>query len=218
MTGTATVWQPLYFPKLHYLARLAKSDVFVIFDDAEFSRSSRQHRTQIDFQNKTWLTIPIKRSTATVSLDNARIDMSQDWVAQHLGTLQAKYGEDARTMFEEYYTDLNEASTIIDITVPTLKRVIQEFDIDVDTYNSSELDIPYDKGNPSVYNARLANHFDCDVYYCGQNAYEGYLDPDPFKKRDIHIRIQDWTPTWADGNVCALDVLFNSVNPPDYIR
>jgi hypothetical protein len=218
MTGTATVWQPLYFPKLHYLARLAKSDVFVIFDNAEFSRSSRQHRTQIDFQNKTWLTIPIKRSTTTVSLDNARVDMSQDWIAQHLGTLQAKYGGDVRTMFEEYYTDLNETSTVIDITVPTLKRVVQEFDIDVDIYRSSELDVPYRKGNASEYNARLANHFDCDVYFCGQNAYEGYLDTDPFEKRNIDIRTQDWNCPWNAGNVICLDVLFNVSKPQNYIR
>ncbi|WP_336329153.1 WbqC family protein [Haloarcula sp. CGMCC 1.2071] len=218
MSRVMTVWQPLYLPKLHYFARLARSDVFVIFDDAEFTRSSRQHRTKIDFQNSKWLTIPVKRSDDTMRINEAPLDMSQDWISKHTGTLQAKYGGGATDILGEYYDRIDDDSHLSEITVPLLKRLLEAFDIDIEIYHSSTLDVPYKKGEPSVYNARLTDHFDCDTYFCGANAYNAYLREEPFEARDLDIRVQDWKCPWPDGNVIALDALFGTDDHRQYIE
>ena len=218
MTEILTVWQPLYFPKIHYFNRLLQSDAFVIFDDAEFSRRSRQHRAEIKFQNNRWLTIPIQRKTDTIAINETRIDMQQPWSQQHLRTLEAKYGGSASEMFEEHYEALETGSTLSEITVPLLNKLINMFDIEINIYRSSELNIDYTKGEASSYNARLTNELGCETYYCGENAYESYLDETEFTSRDIEIKIQNWEPQWWDGNVICLDPIFNSSEPRKAIQ
>lgn len=218
MADVLTVWQPLYFPTLHYFNRLSNSDVFVIFDDAEFSRRSRQHRTPIEFQNNRWLTIPVPRDIETTPINETPLDMQQPWPKRHLGTLEAKYGGAAPDVFEQYYKILTADSTLSEITVPLLEKVMDIFDITVDVFKSSELDVTYVKGEASSYNARLTDELDCDTYYCGQNAYKSYLDETEFTRRDIEIQIQDWDPQWPDGNVICLDPIFGSSNPRDAIQ
>lgn len=95
MTRTVAAYQPHYFPRLHYLARAQQTDVFVIYDDIEFSRRSRQHRAPIDHFDKDWLTIPVRHTSPDVRIDEARIDMSTPWPVEHLETLRGKYGAGA---------------------------------------------------------------------------------------------------------------------------
>jgi hypothetical protein len=168
MSNIITVWQPLYYPRLHYFARLARSDIFVIFDDAEFSRSSPQHRAPIKHQNKNWLTIPISREDTTMPINEAKIDMGKDWINKHLGTFKAKYGGNSADKFNKFYEDIGDNAYLSDITIPIIKSLISSFEIDIDIHLSSETKVDYKKGSPSEYNADLSEHFGADTYYCGE--------------------------------------------------
>lgn len=217
MDDRIVVWQPVYFPKLHYLARIQDADVFVIFDSAEFSRQSRQHRTQIEYREVDWLTIPVHHD-GTVRIKNARIDMAKHWGKKHLKTLQVKYGGTAPSPYEPLYDALTNDARLTDIVIPTLLKTIDLFDIDIDIYLSSRIELEYKKGDASNYLARLTENFNCDTYYCGKNAYESYLDDAPFNQRDIEIGIQDWESSWPEGNVNCLDVIYQAENPTEYIK
>ena len=218
MSGRLVVWQPVYYPKLHYLARLARADEFVVFDTAEFSRQSRQHRAPIEYGGKTWLTIPIHHGDDSSSLREVKIDMSKKWGRKHLMTLQAKYGGNASDMFADLYESLDTDATLNDITVPLLLRLLEQFDIEIAVTRASELDVPYERGEPSEFLARVTEHLGYETYYCGKRAYENYLQQDPFEQRGIAIETQDWEPTWSDGNTICLDALFGSSNPAQYVE
>ncbi|MEY7849459.1 WbqC family protein [Natrarchaeobius sp. A-rgal3] len=218
MSSRVVVYQPCYFPKLHYLARIRDADVFIIFDDVEFSRRSRQHRAEIQVGSKRWLTIPVQHTGDSTAILNAKVDTTERWQEKHYQTLVHKFGNDAE-LFADYYHRIadQEEVRLVDVTIPTLLELLGQFDIDTDVRRSSEMD-PTHPGDPSEYLANLVAEADGTKYLCGERAYTNYLDEEPFVDREIDIEIQDWSPDWGDGNVCSLEVLFEADDPTQYAR
>lgn len=218
MTCRTVVYQPCYYPKLHYLARINSADKFIIFDDVEFSRRSRQHRAEIQFGDKQWLTIPVQHTGSKTLVNEAKIDNSQRWQDKHMGTLKHKYGGDA-SLFQPHYerTEQSDAPSLCAFTSETLLELLNQFGIETETHYSSELPVSH-PGDPSEYLARLTQHISGDIYVCGQEVYHDYLDEAVFASRGIEVEIQDWTPEWPDGNVCSLDVLFEADNPEVHVE
>lgn len=347
MSRTVAAYQPHYFPRLHYLARAQQADVFVVYDDVEFSRRSRQHRAPIDYFDRDWLTVPVRHTGPDVRIDEARIDMSAPWPVEHLETLRGKYGSTAANEWRPFYerlcvrpvgietleehrdelarrvgaelvdeclriddelrarrceyqlsalrerkerlakqigeqkradpdTDVDDLIArsqtvteelaaaeaicsrlrkrrnralvtvaealdggaaverlpmgrlweldgvdpgelmadvrLVDLTIPTILKLFRRFDVETTVVRSSELPVER-SGDPSAYLARLTAHLGGDRYLTGGTAYENYLDETPFHDRDQRVVVQDWSPAWEDGNVCALDVLYNAETP-----
>jgi len=217
MTVSVAVYQPRYYPRLHYLARAEMVDKFVLYDDVEFSRQSPQHRARIDFGGRTWLTVPVKHTGNDTIIHNAEIDMDQRWRSTHTNTLMAKYGGNAAAEFEPFYDALDDTAQLVDLTIPILHDLFDRFEVDTEIVQSSTLS--YDRtDDPSENLARLVSDLGGDEYLSGGRGYENYLDEEPFEARKIGVHVQDWTPAWTEGNVCALDVLFEAENPSEYIK
>lgn len=218
MTVRTVIYQPCYYPKLHYLSRISNADKLIIFDDVEFSRRSCQHRAEIKFGDKRWLTIPTQHTGSNIQINEAVIDNSQRWQDKHVGTLKHKYGGGIE-IFEPYYDQTRDAenSLLVDFTVNILLELFDQFDINTTVYRSSEIPISH-PGDPSKYLAQLTEHVSGTDYVCGQRAYDEYLDDSFFDDRGIEIDIQDWESQWPDGNVCSLDVLYNTDDPSRFIE
>lgn len=218
MPDSVAIYQPRYYPRLHYLARASQSDVFVLLDDVEFSRRSRQHRAEISLGSQQWLTIPVKHEDDDVLINEAEVDTSSRFGEKHYGTLQHKYGSDAEIL-EPFYQGVDDRETLrlVEITVPTLLEVFDRFGIDTEVVRSSELDADH-PGNASEYLARLVDAVDGSTYVSGETGYENYLEEEPFERRGLDVTVQQWAPEWEDGNVCCLDVLFNSSSPETYVE
>lgn len=352
MDGVVAVYQPHYYPRLHYLARAQQADIFVIYDDVQFVRRSPHHRAPIEYHDKKWLTIPVRRTGVDTLLCEARIDMSSPWPETHLQTLVSKYGQAAEELTRFYErlcatvvdinylrehagevssltTDsrgaelvddclqwddewrrrqravdhlrtnknrianrirerkradpdadieeliaeadavnerLSEAEAVctdaqerrnrklvelsnsldfdgevetlsmkrlwqlagvepdelmadvklVDLTVPLLGELLRRFGVTSTVVRSSELSVER-SDDASGYLARLTEYLGGDCYLSGGVGYQNYLEKEPFDERGIDVTVQDWTPTWEEGNVCALDVLFGSDEPARYV-
>ena len=85
------IHQPNYAPWLGYFHKLARADVFVFLDDAQFSKQSYTNRVQILGQDgPRWLTQPVR-----VHLGEAINQVAiakEDWARAHLDTLRGFYG------------------------------------------------------------------------------------------------------------------------------
>lgn len=217
MAGPVAVYQPRYFPRLHYLARVNQSDVFVLLDDVEFSRRSRQHRAEISVGSKNWLTIPVVHEGEDIDINEAIVDTSDRFAKKHYRTLQHKYGSKTE-LLEPFYEDITDQQELplVDVTVPTLLELLEQFDVSTEVIRSSELPVAH-PGDPSEYLARLVTEVDGSEYISGKKGYRNYLDEAPFERHGLEITVQDWTPAWDDGNVCCLDVLFGAENPANHI-
>lgn len=106
---------------------------------------------------------------------------------------------------------------LTELTIPLLEELFHRFDVTSDVVRSTELPVEH-PGDPSRYQARLTEYLDGDCYLSGEVGYEEYLDEEPFDERGIDVLVQEWTPDWEDGNVCALDVLYSTEDPGRYIE
>ncbi len=101
-----TIYQPRYFPQLHYFNRILSSDVFVILDGAQYTKSLVHHedsgksRRHTSYQSDTpiklsqgmyLLTIPV-RHDGLLPLRATTIDYMHKWVPKHLATIKTAYG------------------------------------------------------------------------------------------------------------------------------
>ena len=56
------IHQPNYLPYLGFFDKMMKSDIFVIYDDAQFEKGEFQHRNRIRiYHGWKWLTVPVEK-------------------------------------------------------------------------------------------------------------------------------------------------------------
>jgi WbqC-like protein len=98
------IYQPRYFPQLHYFHRILDSDTFVFFDSAQFTRSiaiknSDGKKRETTYQSETpiklstgkfFLTVPVKHE-GLLPINKVRIDYTHAWIHRHVGTLTSAF-------------------------------------------------------------------------------------------------------------------------------
>ncbi|HSK91763.1 MAG TPA: WbqC family protein [Euzebyales bacterium] len=106
MTPTrVAVYQPQYFPRLHYLNRALDSDVFVVLDSAQFTRRLKHHGPDGPTVHPSYqahapirlasghhmLTVPVRHGGTQRSLVQAQVGDRDQWVRPHLRSLHSGY-------------------------------------------------------------------------------------------------------------------------------
>src|SRR5437868_12405913 len=86
------IHQPNYAPWLGYFVKIARSDLFVFLDDAQYSKNSYTNRAQIDAAGTAkWLTVPVSYSFGD-PINRVRAADAK-WRDNHLGMLRQYYGK-----------------------------------------------------------------------------------------------------------------------------
>jgi hypothetical protein len=117
--------QPQYFPRLHYLARMLASDVFVIRDDVQFVRNhkypdgsrgpSYQAHTPIKGNNgPALLAVNLKKGNLQ-RIHEVELSYDQDWTSKHLNIIRNSYGK--APCFKTIYPELE---TLLSSRTPRL--------------------------------------------------------------------------------------------------
>lgn len=84
------IHQPNYAPWLGYFAKMARADMFVLLDDAQFSKNSYINRVQVDAGGKPrWLTVPVSYDFGD-PINRVRC-ADAAWPRSHGDTLKALY-------------------------------------------------------------------------------------------------------------------------------
>ena len=96
------ILQPSYLPWLGFLDQMAQSDVFVLYDDVQFSKGAWQNRNRIKTANGVqWLTVPVLTGGRERQLiKDVEIDNHTDWRKAHLKSITQNYSK--APFFNEY--------------------------------------------------------------------------------------------------------------------
>jgi hypothetical protein len=87
----AVISQSMYFPWVGLLEQVRQADVFVHYDDVQFTRGF-YNRVQIKTERGAqWLTIPLRDQRRGQLIDEVVIDDRSDWRSQHLDVLRQAY-------------------------------------------------------------------------------------------------------------------------------
>ena len=211
-----SIHQPNYLPYLGFVDKAKKSDIFVIYDDAQFSKGDWHNRNKIRMpKGWTWLTVPVKKQSGRRNISEIQINNSSPWASNHLssfhhGYRRSKYYKDYESRIKSIYTRKYEK--LIDLNMAIINFYWSVFSITSEIVLSSSL------GINSIGTRKLIDitkSLDGDVYVSGGGAGD-YLDIGMFQNNGLGIEIQDFEPIQYkqtfpgfEPNLSAVDALFN---------
>lgn len=220
-----SIHQPNYLPYLGFFDKMKQSDVFVIYDDAQFTDSDFQHRNKIRINNGwKWLTVPVKKDPLNINevkIINEKQKNTSIWNKVHFREIHANYIKtDYFSTYEKEIREIYEKKydLLIDLNEDIIKFLIKAFDINTKIVYASEFGFDT---NSSQKNLDLVKAVDGDIYLSGPMG-KGYLDLSLFEKEGIEVKYQDFKhPIYKqryDGfipNLSAIDALLNMGKIPE---
>jgi len=195
-TIVVAIHQPNYFPWLGYFYKLFCSDVFIFHDNVKFTKRSLTKRTLIrkapTSSEKTYLTIPVKKTSDYSLIKDLSVDNNQNWQSKHLNQIKGVYHKSP--YFKEYFPQIKElmqsfknVESLVDVNLNSIKGIMEILSINNAIVLSSKLQV---KGVKSEYNLNLIKHFQGTVYLSGTGAREYQAEAD-FENLGIKLIYQE---------------------------
>lgn len=221
---TVSIHQPAYMPWLGYFDKMAKSDIHVFFDDAEYTKNNLFNRNKIKTpQGELWLTIPINHKIG-LPISEATIDNTFDWRNKHWNAIKMNY---AKAPYFKKYSDIfgkiysQNWEYLSDITISMNRTITDLLGTKVKFIKSSDLKVIGTKNEKLI---NLCKAVGADTYLSGRGAKDvhlnpygkPYLDEELFLKNNIKVDYQQFNhpvyeQLWGEfiPNLSIIDFLFN---------
>lgn len=190
--------QPMYFPWVGMFEQVKLCNVYVHYDDVQFSKGSFTNRVQIKTNSSdgySWLTVPLKNLTLGINIKELLINNDKDWKNHHLNQLKEAYRQSpfrdemlvlVNNVFE------NQFKTIAELSQSSIEVIADYFGFNHQKFFvSSELAIG---GASSQRVYEIVKHFKGDVYITGHGARK-YLDHNLFEENGIEVAYMDYQRT-----------------------
>lgn len=215
---TVVILQPGYLPWLGFFDLLRKADIFVIYDDVQYTKRDWRSRNRIKTPNgPLWLSVPvITRNKYYQLIKEAEINNETNWRHDHLKSLKLNYGKSdffslVYPFFEKGYS--NEWKYLLDADMYFIREIGSFLGID-----TNKIVMASSLGADGKKSERLLNiclNFNTKLYITG-NAAEDYIDIPLFNRHNIEVQFHNYNhPVYAQlfGDfvpyLSAADLLFN---------
>ena len=213
------IHQPHYLPWLRYVDKIARSDVFVLLDDVQYTKNGWQNRNKIKcVQGWMYLTVPVVdafgRPIREVHINNRERWRAKHWAALCTNYARAPYFPRCRDDFEAIYK--REWATLSDLNVALLTALLSILGVQTRIVRSSALGIP-GKATPRLVD--ICTALGATAYLTGDFAASNHLDVELFEQAGIEIRRQGWQcPLYPQRypeigfipDLSIVDLLFNA--------
>jgi hypothetical protein len=220
------VSQSNYVPWKGYFDLIHDVDVFVFYDDVQFTKNDWRNRNLVKTPaGRQWLTIPVgtdlNRLVCEVVIDGSR------WQAKHWRTLSQLYGKAPffaryREFLEQVYLS-REWEKLSDLNQFLIRTIATDhLGIATPFRQASEFATAGKKEDRLL---SLLRSVGADVYVSGPAA-KAYIDPERFRREGIELVWKDYSgyPEYAQAHppfehaVTILDLLFHTgPDAPFYI-
>lgn len=182
-----SIHQPDFFPYFGFFNKINKSDIFVVMDKVQISKSGWTHRDQIKTKKGVeWITVPINKIKEKQLIKDAEINENIDWRKKHLNLIYANY-KDAE-YFEEGYDLIsniykNKSNSLFEFNLSTIKLLFEKLDIKPKIVLLSELEVFGTKNDLLI---SILNKINIKHYVSGLGA-KNFIDIDQFEKRGFVV-------------------------------
>ena len=207
-----------YLPWVRLIDKIARSDVFIVLDDVQFTKNGYQNRVKIKHAQGTMLlTVPVLDPTGQRICD-VRINAGTRWRAKHRAALATNYG---RAPFYGAYREAVDAmldrpwESLGECSLYALGVLLPALGIRTRLVRSSELGVP-GKGTERLIG--LCKAVGATTYLTGDFAVGHHFDPENFAPHGVEVRRQGWVcPEYRQQypslgflpDLSVLDLLFN---------
>lgn len=182
--------QPNYLPYEGILEKIAMSDLFLVHDDAQFSKSDFHHRQRIQYPNKNgfkWLTIPVHKKCKplhSIIVKNERIN-GKYWQTEHFKALEESYRKTKGWSLNERWLSVlyaNPPRRLTDFTMRFYWHLVSPAKI----VFMSQLGLSHLKGSEKL--AIAVKELNGDVYLSGSGAHsQSSWNEAHFKEQGIAV-------------------------------
>src|SRR5262249_46343852 len=123
--------QPFFFPWVGMFEQVRLADVYVHYDDVQFSKGHFANRVQYKTAaGSAWLTVPLKDLHLGQLIKDVQFDDKKDWRARHLAQLaqaydKAPYRDEMLALVREVYA--RPARGVCDVSVESIHAVCHYF-------------------------------------------------------------------------------------------
>lgn len=177
------------------LEQIRLADVFVHYDDVQFSKGSFTNRVQLKLppQNTSWMTVPLKDLSLGQRIDEVQIRDSSIWKHKHLALLQASFStapfrKDALGLAESVLERTH--TSIAELSRDSMLALADYFGLTVTTRFIDSKDCGIGgHGSQRVFD--IVKHFKGDRYVTGQGALR-YLDHELFEQGRVEVAYMDY--------------------------
>lgn len=224
MTKVA-ILQSNYIPWIGYFDILSQSDVFVLYDEVQFTKNDWRNRNIIKTKDGLqWLTVPVRHTRLSQPISEVEV-AHQLWRRKHVQAISLAY---AKAPFFNTYKERifamyqGEERYLSRINRLFLEGVCEIFDIKTRLVDSYELHLSGDRNEKLV---DACNKLGATTYLSGPSA-KAYLDVELFRAQGLQVEwadyshYQEYRQTFPpfEGGVSILDFVFNMGNGlKDYV-
>ena len=224
------ILQSNYIPWKGYFDLIGAVDVFVLYDDMQYTKNDWRNRNKIKTaQGVQWLTIPIRvRGKFTQKINETRI-FEKRWAEKHLKSLEFNYKrslyfDDIFPWLEKLYLEAGKLELLSQINFLFIKEICKRIGICTKLIDSRQFKIEGTKSHALI--SVLKQIKEIDSYLSGPSAKD-YLDEDIFTKENIKVNWMDYNgyPEYRQlhlpfvHEVSILDLFFNEGrNAPAFLK
>jgi len=211
------ILQSNYIPWKGYFDIIRRADVFVIYDEVQYTKNDWRNRNLIKTAKGTeWLTIPVSQKSLQQRIDETTVTQ-KNWHKKHWNTLvcnyaKAPYFKDYEADFEAFYSSLN-TENLSEINLLFIKKINSILDIKSEIIDSKSLKLSGDKNDRLIDAVKKLN----GTHYISGPAAKNYIDIDKFHTESISIEWMNYSgyPLYSQlfgpftHEVTILDLIFN---------
>jgi hypothetical protein len=190
---TVSCHQPNFLPWLGFFAKIARSDVFFLLDDVQFTQGANRHnwtsRVRIDAANgPMWLSLPVRRSgEGRQTILDLRTDDQTRWLPKMIKTLDESYRKAPHS--SECLPPIVEIlarhrGSVCETNVELIRAICRILDLNTTTICSSEQPA---KGVATERLINLTRSANGSAYLSGDGA-DDYQLLDEFHSAGIQLR------------------------------
>jgi hypothetical protein len=218
---TGVILQPGYLPWIGFLDLMFQCDVFVIYDDVQYTKRDWRNRNRIKFNDKIHiLSVPVKTAgmhRENLKINKAMISYDLDWQKNHIETIRHAYGK--TKWFSRYSPELFEILSktpplLIDLLMSIIVWANKALGIERKIVFSSQLNID-DELKKSDRLIAICRKLNIDHYLTG-DAAENYISIEQFKKNNISVHFHNYHhPIYEQigkefvSHLSIIDMIFN---------
>ncbi len=215
----AAIVQSNYIPWKGYFDLIAGVDVFVLYDDAQYTRRDWRNRNRIKTaQGAQWLTVPVQVTGKYLQPVREVVISDPGWAETHWRTLVHHYSKAAgfaqlAPALEALYRDVADKPRLSDINHHLLAGIGKLLGIATPLRWSSELELTGDRSERLL---NMCRQLGATTYVSGPMARD-YLDERLFQDAGIAVEWADYSgyPEYRqlhppfDHHVSIVDLLLN---------
>ncbi len=182
------ILQPSYLPWLGFFDLMYKADIFVVFDDVQYTVRDWRNRNRIKTPNGVmWLSVPVKAKGVREKLiKDVEIDNTQQWQRKHLKSLEnfykkARYFDEIFNLISNPYK--KNYRFLIDIDMDLIMIIKEYLSVRTDIKFSSEIPSTGEKDERLL---SICEYLNASSYLSGNTA-KTYLREQIFNDEGISV-------------------------------